>query len=297
MLFSGKAILAKFQYRYGVDSLDVMALRMVYSLPLFVSLAVIETRRAWRRSDSLSWRELTIVVILGLVGYYLSSLLDFWGLEYVPVSLERLLLFLNPTFVLLIGLLFFGRTVSGRQWLAMLISYLGVALVMIESLRVEGEHIALGSLLVLGAATSYAVYMSVSGELIARVGARRLVAYAMCVSTLATLTHFALRKDPGSLLELPAAVHGLAAANAVFCTFMPVSLTMAAVARVGSATTAQLSVVGPVSLVFLGYWLLGERISWVQIVGTAVVLCGVMVLTRRSANHVPVGLGQGGGKR
>ena len=205
------------------------------------------------------------------------------------MSLERLILFLNPTFVLLIGLFVFGRQVQPRQWLAMLISYAGVALVLIENLRVQGDHIAFGSALVLGAALCYAIYLAVSGELIKRVGALRLVAYAMCISTVATLLHFALAREPVSLLAHSGEVYALAATNALFCTFLPVTFTMAAVARIGSGTTAQLSVIGPVAVVFLGHWLLGEEITALQIAGTIVVLAGVYVLTRPAANSVPIG--------
>jgi drug/metabolite transporter (DMT)-like permease len=288
ILFSAKAILAKLQYRYGIDALDVMALRMSLSLPLFVLLGLRETGRARARGDALSRRDLGLIVVLGVLGYYLSSLLDFWGLEYVPVSLERLILFLNPTFVLLMGVFAFGRKVARKEWIAMAVSYAGVALVMAENLRVEGDHVLLGSALVLMAAFCYALYLAMSGQVIKRVGSLRLVAYAMVVSTAATLVHYLIARDPAHLLRLPWQVYGLAAANALFCTFLPVTFTMAAVARLGAGTAAQLSVLGPVSLVFLGGWVLGEAITPVQIVGTAVVLGGVLILTRPGANSVPV---------
>lgn len=286
ILFSAKAILAKFQYRYGVDSLDVLALRMLLSLPLFVALGIRESRRPERAP--MTRRDFGLIVILGVLGYYLSSLLDFWGLEYVPVSLERLILFLNPTFVLLIGVFAFKRRVARREWVALAVSYAGVSLVFVENLRVQGEHILLGSALVLGAALSYALYLSMSGQLIKRIGSLRLVAYAMTISTAATLTHYLVARDPSHLFELPMPVYGLAAINAFFCTFLPVTFTMGAVARLGAGTAAQMSVLGPVSLVFLGAWLLGEPITAVQLVGTAVVLGGVLLLTRPGANSVPV---------
>lgn len=288
VLFSAKAILAKFQYRYGLDALDVLTLRMLFSLPLFLLLGWRETRRARERGSRLSRRDVLTLLALGLLGYYLSSLLDFWGLEYVPVSLERLLLFLNPTFVLLIGLLLFRTPVASRQWLAMAISYAGVALVMVENLRLEGEHVVFGSLLILGAALSYAFYLAVSGELIKRIGSLRLVAYAMVISTAATVLHYLLLRPPTSLLQHPPEVYALAAGNALFCTFLPVTFTMAAVARIGSGSTAQLSVIGPVSLLFLGGWLLGESITALQLAGTAVVLAGIAVLTRPAANSLPM---------
>lgn len=294
VLFSAKAILAKFQYRHGLDALDVLALRMLFSLPLFLLLGVREARRPGRAP--IGRRDFGLIVILGVLGYYLSSLLDFWGLEYVPVSLERLILFLNPTFVLLIGVFAFARRVARREWIALAVSYAGVALVFVENLRVEGEHVLLGSALVLLAALSYALYLALSGQLLKRIGSLRLVAWAMCVSTAATAVHYLLVRDPAHLLQLSPTTYALALANAVFCTFLPVTFTMGAVARLGAGTAAQLAVIGPVSLVFLGAWLLGEAITAVQLLGTAVVLAGVWLLTRPAANSVPVAAtaGQGG---
>lgn len=286
VLFSAKAILAKFQFRYGLDALDVMALRMALSLPLFLGLGLREhlrgNRTPLRRGE---WGQ---VLVLGVLGYYLSSLLDFWGLQYVPVSMERLILFLNPTFVLLIGLVAFGRKVSRREWIAMAVSYAGVALVFAENLHVEGRNVVRGSLLVLVAALSYALYLAMSGQLIRRIGSLRLVAYAMTVSTVATALHYGLAREPERLLALPAGAYGLALVNAVLCTFLPVTFTMGAVARLGAGTAAQLSALGPVSLVFLGGWLLNERITALQLLGTAVVLGAVLLLTRAGANSVPI---------
>ncbi len=278
VLFSAKAILAKFQYRYGLDALDVLTLRMLFALPLFALLGLRERLRG--PGPTLTSRQRWALLVIGLLGYYLSSLLDFWGLEYVPVSLERLILFLNPTFVLLIGLLFLGQRVSGRQWLAMAVSYAGIVLVLIENLRVEGSHVLFGALLVLGAAISYALYLAVSGELVKTLGTARLVVAAMTVSTAAVLVHYLLLRSPSELLGFAPAAYGWALANAFFCTFLPVTFTMAAVRRIGPGTAAQLSVIGPVSLVFLGAWLLDEPVTALQVLGTAVVLVAVYVLTR-----------------
>lgn len=279
ILFSAKAILAKFQYRYGLDALDVLALRMLFALPMFIALALWQGRRAgpWPTLTPRQWGSLLLV---GLLGYYLSSLLDFWGLEYVPVSLERLILFLNPTFVLLIGLLFFGRKVSARQWAALLVSYAGIVLVLVESLRIEGQHVLFGSLLVLGAALSYAVYLALSGELVQRLGTARLVLVAMAVSTAAVLLHYFWGRHWAALWSWPSEVYGWALANALFCTVLPVTFTMAAVRRIGAGSAAQLSVLGPVSLLFLGSWLLDETITALQLLGTAVVLGAVWLLSR-----------------
>jgi drug/metabolite transporter (DMT)-like permease len=279
VLFSAKAILAKFMYRYGIDAVTVLALRMLFSVPVFAAVAFYETWRAHRDGNRLSWRECGQIVVLGLVGYYLSSFLDFWGLQYVSASLERLILFLNPSLVVLIGVLFLQRPVARAQWVAMGVSYVGIVLVFWEGLRLGGPRVALGSALVFGAALCYALYLLMSGALVKRVGSLRLVAYAMCVSTVACVLQFFLIYPP-SMLQQPAAVYGLSALNALFCTVVPVYLTMFAIVRIGAATTAQTAMIGPVSLVFLGWWLLDEHITVLQLVGTAVVIVGMWLLTR-----------------
>lgn len=289
VLFSAKAILAKLHFMQGLDALDVLALRMLFSFPLFALLAVRQTMLAYRRRQPApGGRDWSLILLVGLLGYYLASFLDFWGLEYVPVSLERLILFLNPTIVLLLGLCFFGKRVSARQWLAMGVCYLGVVLVFGENLRVQGDHIVFGSLLIFGSAVSYALYLALSGELVRRIGSLRLVAYAMCVSTAAMLVHYFALRDGAHLLSFSWQVYALALVNALFCTFLPVTFTMRAVETIGAGPAAQLSVLGPVSLLFLGGLVLGEPVTWLQVLGTVVVLSGVVVLTRPAANSLPM---------
>jgi drug/metabolite transporter (DMT)-like permease len=279
ILFSCKAILAKFLYRHGIDAITLMAFRMLFSLPVFALVAVIETRRARARGDRLNARELRLVFALGFAGYYLASFLDFWGLAYINVSLERLIQFLTPTLVLVLSALVLKKSISARQWLAMALGYAGLTLVFWENLRLGGSAVFTGSVLVFGSAASYAIYLTLSGELVQRIGSLRLVAYAMCASTGFTLLHYVLAYPLANLAQ-PMPVYALSLANALFCTVLPVYLTMFALARIGAPSAAQLSVLGPVSLVFLGWWLLGEPITALQLAGTAVVLIGVWVVTQ-----------------
>jgi len=287
VLFSAKAILAKFLYRYGIDAVTLIALRMLFALPVFAVVTALETWRARERGDRLTSRERWQIVLLGLLGYYLSSFLDFWGLQYISASLERLILFLNPTLVLLIGLLFLRQRVSARQWAAMAVSYAGIVLVFWENLRLGGSHVVLGSALVFGAALSYALYLLLSGELVRRVGSLRLVAYAMCVSTVACLAQFFLIHPPSMLVQ-PMPVYGLSLLNALACTVVPVYLTMFAIARIGAGATSQTAMIGPVSLVFFGWWLLDEPVTPLQLAGTAVVLVGIALLSRVPLAKAPV---------
>lgn len=282
VLFSAKAIVAKLIYRHGVDATTVLALRMLFSLPVFATVALVETMKAQRTQPALDVRTRWHIVLLGLLGYYLSSFLDFWGLEFISASLERLILFLNPTLVLLIGLIFLHKPVARAQWLAMLVSYAGIVLVFAENLRVDGTHVAFGAALVFAAALSYAIYLLLSGELLKRLGSLRLVAYAMCVSTVACLAHFAITNDVSDLMQ-PRSVYALSAINALFCTVLPVYFTMFAIDRIGPAATSQTAMVGPVSLLFLGWWILGEAVTPVQIAGTAIVIAGIALLARHNA--------------
>jgi len=279
ILFSFKAILAKLLYRWNIDPITLMSLRMGMAMPVFALVAIIETRRASRRGDRLSAAERGQILLLGLVGYYLSSYLDFWGLQYIAAALERLILFLTPTLVLLLSVLFLRRRVERRQLWALAISYAGTVLVFVEHMRFDGGSVAFGSALVFAAALAYAVYLVLSGELVARIGSLRLVSYVMLVSTALCGVHYSLIHSVGDLLAQPRAVLQLSLLNALLCTVAPVFLTMFAIARIGAPRASHLSLLGPVSLLFLGHWILGERITPTQIAGTMVVLVGIGWLT------------------
>lgn len=278
ILFSAKAIVAKLIYRYQVDAVTLIAFRMIFSLPFFGAIAIWQARSSVPLTNSDRGK----IVLLGLLGYYLSSFLDFLGLQYISAGLERLILFLTPSFVLLISALFLKKKISGLEWMALGTSYLGTVFVFFHDVRVGGEHVALGSAFVLSSAVSYALYLLLSGELVRRVGAIRLVAYAMCVASAACIAQFFLLR-PVALLVQPNEVYVLSLVNAVFCTVLPVFLTMIAVSRIGAATTSQAGMVGPVSTLFMGALMLGEPITVIQMTGTALVLSGIYLLSKKKA--------------
>jgi len=281
VLFSSKAIVAKLSYRYGVDALVVMGLRMLLSLPFFATIALYQMYQARRgRMARLTRRDALQVIFLGCIGYYLSSYLDFLGLQYISAGLERLILFLSPTFVLIMTAVFLKRAITPRQWLALVLSYGGVVLVFLQDLSLGGDSVLLGSILVLCSALSYALYLLASGELLRRIGTSRLVAYAMTVSSVVTLAHFFLARSWQGLDQVRT-VYELALMHAVLQTVVPVFLTMGAVARIGAPLASQLGMLGPVSVLFFAHWLLGEAITSLQLLGTGVVLAGVLVLSRR----------------
>ncbi len=276
VLFSAKAIVAKLMYRYNIDAITVIALRMLFSVPVFAAIAVWKMRTQAALSSADRWR----MVGIGLLGYYLSSTLDFLGLQYISVGLERLILFLTPTFVLLLTSMFLRRHISRIEWLAMATSYCGIVLVFAHDLRSGMGAVVLGSLLVLGSAVAYALYLLYSGEMVRRVGSIRLVSYAMCVASAACIAQFFLLR-PASMLVQPPAAYWLSLLNAVFCTILPVFMTMVAVQRIGAATASQAGMVGPVSTLFLGALVLGEPITPIQLGGTALVLAGIYMLSKK----------------
>lgn len=274
--FSGKAIIVKLGYRYGTDAVTLLALRMLVAFPFFLAMG------AWaaRRSVPLGKADRGRIVLLGFLGYYLASFLDFAGLAYITATLERLILYLTPTLVAFIGWLAFGRRISRRQAGALLVSYVGVALAFGHDLQVGGSNIALGSLLVFGSALAYALYLVGSGELVQRVGAVRLTAYASSVASVLCLLQFVLLR-PMEALALPWQVYALSLVNGTLCTVLPVLAVMMAVARIGSALAAQVGMIGPVSTILLSLLLLGEPMGPWQVAGTVLVMAGVFVVSQQ----------------
>jgi drug/metabolite transporter (DMT)-like permease len=279
--FSGKAIIVKLGYRYGADAISMLVLRMGLAFPFFAVLAVVASRR--RGVAVLSNGDRLKILVLGFLGYYLASFLDFLGLEHVSASLERLILYLNPTLVLLIGLMFLHRRTNPRQIVALIVGYSGVVVAFAHDLRLGGGNIALGGLLVFASALSYAIYLVVSGELVQRVGTLRLTAYASCVAALCCVVHFALTRPIASLATMPAPVYGLSLLNATACTVLPVFAVMISVSRLGAGVASQIGMVGPVSTIVLADLFLDERMGLFQIVGTALVLVGVFIVSQGGA--------------
>jgi drug/metabolite transporter (DMT)-like permease len=284
VLFSAKAIVVKLCYRYGADTESVLALRMLFSLPFFWSLVWWHT--VTRRPAPLSRRDVLTVLALGFAGYYLASYFDFLGLQYISVGLERIILYLSPTLVLLLSAVALKKRIDGRQWLAMAIAYAGVTLVFLHDVRLDGERAVLGSSLVFLAAVSYAIYLIYAGEFVHRVGSIRLVAYASASATFFCVAQSLIR-NPQGLVVQPAEVYGLSLVNASLCTFAPMLLTMAAVKRVGSSLAAQAGVVGPVATVLLGWYFLGETIGPLQVLGVLIVLASMAMLFTTRDREAP----------
>ena len=278
MAFSGKAIIVKLAYRHGVDAVTLLMYRMLFALPIFAAMAW----WASRGQPPLNRRDALGVLGLGVSGYYLASFLDFAGLAYISASLERLILYLNPTIVLLLGWALYGRAIRWGQALGMAISYCGVLLVFGQELQLQsgaGAGAVWGALLVFLSALSYAIYLVYSGEMVQRLGALRLVGLASTVACGLCLAQFALLRPLSAALVAPEVVW-LSVLNATLCTAAPVVMVMMAVERIGASAAAQAGMVGPLSTILMGVWLLGEPLTLWVVAGTALVMLGIFVFTR-----------------
>ncbi len=273
--FSGKAIIVKLAYRYGVDAVTLIMLRMLFALPIFALMAwwASRGRAALTRKDGLG------VLGLGFTGYYLASFLDFAGLAYITASLERLILYLNPTLVLLLGLVLYRRRITAPQIIGMAISYSGVVLVFGHEITLMGPDAAWGALLVFLSAVSYAIYLVYSGEMVKRLGALRLVGLATTVACLCCIVQFLVLR-PLSAAQVAPEVIWLSLLNATVCTAAPVLMVMMAIERIGASMAAQAGMIGPMSTILMGVLILGEPFTaWVA-AGTVLVIAGIFVFSR-----------------
>ena len=276
--FSGKAIIVKLAYRHGVDAVTLLMYRMLFALPMFLGLAW----WASRGQPALSRRDWLGVLGLGFSGYYLASFLDFWGLQHISASLERLILYLNPTLVLLLGWALYGRRITARQAGAMALSYAGVLVVFGHEVNFDASGTLVGSALVFGSAVSYAVYLLYSGEMVKRLGSLRLVGLATTVACVLCIGQFVGLRPLSAAVVAPEVVW-LSVLNAVACTAAPVLMVMMAIERIGSGLTAQIGMIGPMSTITMGVLLLGEPFNGWVLVGTVLVVSGVFWVSRAKA--------------
>ncbi len=276
--FSGKAIIVKLAYRYGVDAVTLIMYRMLFALPMFVIMAW----WASRGKVPLTRQDWLGVIGLGFCGYYLASFLDFLGLQYISASLERLILYLNPTIVLILGALMFKKKITGTQAIAMTLSYGGVLLVFGHEVSFEGKDVLLGSTLVFGSAVSYALYLVYSGEMVKRLGSLRLVGLATTVACLFCILQFIVLMPLSAAVVAPQVIW-LSVLNATLCTAVPVLLVMMAIERIGAGLAAQTGMIGPMSTIAMGVIFLGEQLNLWIIAGTVLVLLGVYWVSRSKA--------------
>jgi drug/metabolite transporter (DMT)-like permease len=283
--FSAKAILIKLAYLDDVDAITLLALRMVFSVPFFVAVAIWVNRR---HAEPLKRQDWIAVLILGLLGYYLSSFLDFLGLQYISAGLERLILFLYPTMTVILSALICQRAIGRKVIAAMVLSYAGILLVFLHDVNMsQGQGVLLGGALVFASTLSYSAYLVGAGHAIARIGATRFTAYAMVVASVASLLQFGLT-HPLAALDLPLRVYELSVAMAIFSTVLPVFLLSYAIKRLGSGNSSLIGSFGPVATIALAYVFLNEAVSMLQIAGSSLVLAGVIVVSLNSGKAVKI---------
>jgi drug/metabolite transporter (DMT)-like permease len=279
--FSLKAIFVKLAYAAApVDAVTLLSLRMLFSAPIFIWVGV----RVWRNGPVLQRKDWVWVIVLGLLGYYSSSMLDFLGLQYISAALERLILFTYPTITIMIGVVCFGNKLDRRQVGAIVLSYLGISLAFVHDLSITDSvvYVTLGAALVFGSAISYAAYNAGAEKLIHRIGSLRFAVLATLVSTTATQIHFFMGHTLTGLVQ-PTSVYLNASAMALFSTVLPVFWQSSAIRFIGSARTVLIGTIGPVLTILFGWMILDETASIEQSIGAMLVLVGVMLVIKKKA--------------
>ena len=280
ILFSGKAILVKLAFDYGTNAETLLALRMLMAMPLFWGIFWWNSRR--NQMNPITWLDRGKLFFLGFLGYFLSSYIDFLGLQYISVGLERIVLYLTPTIVLLISYFVLKKPVSRLQWYALVVGYIGVFIVFIQDASSTGLLAWLGIILVFGSACSYAAYMIGAGEMVKRIGSIRLVVYASTASAVLSIVQSTIH-NPVAIFQQPYQIYWFSLLNASICTVIPMLLIMMAINRIGSPLVAQAGILGPVSTIFMGYFILAEPITWIQISGMTLVIAAMWLLVRNDA--------------
>jgi drug/metabolite transporter (DMT)-like permease len=279
ILFSTKAVIVK--HAFGAthtDALTLLTLRMVFSLPFFMVAAfMVSGQKTNVRMTPNQW---LLVAFLGMMGYYVSSFLDFTGLQYISAGLERLILFLYPSFVVFINAIFFKQRITRIQKWALLLTYTGIAIAYVGEISFDASKpgLYLGSFMVFICAVTYSIYIAGSGKIIPVIGANKFTAYAMLAATAGIFVHFAIAGQ-GQVLATGKALWVYGLLLAVFATVLPSFMISQGMKRIGSNNVAIISGIGPVSTILQAHFILGEKIFVAQIFGTVLVVVGVLLLS------------------
>lgn len=279
--FSAKTVIVKLAYRHGVDTMTLLALRMLFALPFFLAMA-------WWAGlpGTLARRDWLSIVGLGFIGYYLGSYLDLAGLQYISAGLGRLILYLYPTLVLLLSTVVLKTRVGRRELVSLALSYSGIAIVFGTEIDYGGDlsSTALGGLLVFLGAVTYAVYLIVGSSLVRKLGSMRFTAYASTAASAFVLgTFLALRG--AAALHASREVYELVLVLAVFSTVLPLWLMAEGLKRLGPNQSSLVACVGPVFTIAFAWLLLDEPVTGAQSIGAALVLAGVMIISVRPGNR------------
>lgn len=279
VLFSAKAVMVKIAYTYSIDHLTLLLFRMGFALPFYLLIAF------WKKPlypNEIKKKDYIWILFFGFIGYYLASLFDFMGLQYLKAGLERIILFIYPTMVVVLAWFFFKKRITKIQALAILISYIGVLITFWDEVTVNDTSIGLGATLIFLSALTYASYLVGSGWLIPKFGVVQFTSYAMIVSTFCVMLHYLVVKG-FHLSNYPTEIYLLGLAMAIFSTLVPSFLVSAAIGRLGASTFSIFGSLGPVSTIVLAYFFLDERITLLQIFGMILVIGGVTLVSRKKA--------------
>lgn len=286
-LFAIKGIFIKLAYQHGATPTVLLTLRMLISLPLY---AVILARH-YDSVKQVGGRDLWAIVGLGLCAYYLASYLDLTGLDYISANLERMIIYLYPTFVVMLGALFLGRRVGFAELACLAGAYAGIGIVfardlaldpggaVVDVLGVGINSIAWGSALTLASALSFSIYVAFSESLIQRYGATVFTAISMLTASAAVMLHFLLTHSPGELIQ-PWPVYAYATVLALFSTVLAAYLMAEGIRRVGASRAGTLATSGPVVTMIVAAIVLGETVTPSHVVGIVVIITSIYALTR-----------------
>lgn len=279
VMFSTKAIFVKYAYEhYQIDSVTLLMFRMLFSLPFFLAIAWITSRQS--NAYAMTNKDYRSILLLGVLGYYLASLFDFMGLQYITASLERLILFTYPTVVVFIGVFYFKERLNRYQIFALLLTYIGIAIVFIGNQSIANQSdLIIGSTFVAMSAISYGVYLAGSGQLIPKIGTWRYTSYALTVSSLAVIIHYLVVNQGVGNLNFPYPIYVISLLMATISTVIPTLLISEGIRRIGASNTSIIGSTGPISTIILAYIYLGERLTLVQILGATLVLFGVLLIS------------------
>jgi len=278
ILFSTKAIFVKLAFHAThADAITLLGLRMLFSLPFFLIIALLASRK--ESSDKISTKQWIYIAVTGMLGYYISSLFDFVGLQYISAGLERLILFLYPTFSVLLNTFLFKSKLNRTQVMALLLTYLGIGIAYYGELRIDtsNPNFFYGSLMVFLCSITYSFYLVGTGRLVNRVGATRFTAYAMLFATAGIFANYAIVKPLTGFVFTPNLV-GYGAALAIIATVIPSFMISNAIKKIGSNNVSIITSIGPVSTIIQAHYILGEKIFTEQIVGTVLVVIGVLLI-------------------
>ncbi|MCK0159499.1 DMT family transporter [Allomuricauda sp. F6463D] len=281
VMFSSKAVMVKLAYAYDVDTLDLLLFRMLFSLPFYIFMLFLIRKKSTK--TTIAGKDYAWLFLFGFVGYYLASYFDFLGLNYIKAGLERIILFVYPTIVVFLSWLVFKQKITRVQFIAIVITYIGVVITFWDELDVAGTKVLLGGFLVLLSAITYASYLVGSGWLIPKFGALRFTCYAMIVSTICIVFHYVVSGN-WELMDYPWPVYAYGLVMAIFATFIPSFLVSAAIERLGASNFSILGSLGPISTILLAFVFLDEKLTYWQLVGMLVVIFGVTYLSIQGKN-------------